>query len=227
MSSDCHRFKYVCPRERDRCTVPYHPALSLLCDAHVNVIKVVAEEWIKYLLKYATQREPTGYLKAHELPLQCALHSLDPIHRDVALGFIQVTPWSANEQTSYATDTPIFETSSIVSHIDSKPPHIRTMLVHNHGFGGDSRADWTEMYDSRPDVLVNSRSLLQYSFEDFWRLLKPLHVNEMKKNDCLDMDLFSLALQNQADNPGCEPASCFFPPMACKYKTAFVCALTT
>jgi hypothetical protein len=227
MRSDCLRFKYVCPRESDRFTIPYLPALSLLCDAHVNIIKVVAEEWIKYLLKCATKRGPTGYLKAHELPLQCALHSLDPIDREVALRFIQVTPWSANEQTLYATDTPIFETSSIVSHIDSKPPHLRTMLVHNHGFGGDSRADWTEMYESRPDVLVTSRSLLQYSFEDFWRLLKPLNVNEMKKIGCFDINLFSLALQHQADNPGCEPASCFCPLMACKYRTAFDSALNT
>jgi hypothetical protein len=180
-----------------------------------------------YLLQYATKREPPGYLKAHELPLQCALHSLDPIDRDVALRFIQVTPWSANEQTLYATDTPIFETSSIVSHIYSKPPHLRTMLVHHHGFAGDSRADWTEMYESRPDVLVNSKSLLQYSFEECWRLLKPLHVNEMKKIGCFDMNLFSFALQHQADNPGCEPASCFCPLMACKCKKAFVCALTT
>jgi predicted alpha/beta hydrolase family esterase len=77
----------------------------------VNIIKVVAEDWIKYLLKYATKREPAGYLKGHELPMQCALHSLDPIDREVALRFIQVTPWSANEQTICATDTPVFETS--------------------------------------------------------------------------------------------------------------------
>jgi hypothetical protein len=110
------------------------------------MIKSSRGRCVKYLLKYATKREPTGYLKAHEVPFQCALHSLDPIDRDVALQFIQGTPWSASGQTLYATEA-ILEASSIVSYIDHKPPHLRTLLVYKDGFGGDPRADWTEMYE--------------------------------------------------------------------------------
>jgi hypothetical protein len=47
----------------------------------------------------------------------------------------------------------------------------------------------------------------------------------MRKIDCLDMNLLSLALQHQADHPGCKPASHLCPLMTCQNRKKFVCAL--
>jgi hypothetical protein len=60
------RYRYTCYRECDRWTERYLPELALLLDAHVSIEKVVAEEWSSYLLKYATEPNPTSTLHLTE-----------------------------------------------------------------------------------------------------------------------------------------------------------------
>ncbi len=44
------RYVYYCPRECDRHVVPYHPRLLLYADAHVNLQRVVQEQWSFYMM---------------------------------------------------------------------------------------------------------------------------------------------------------------------------------
>ena len=55
-------WEYHRPREQDRWTVPYHPQMTLLWDAHICVLKVSDQQFSQYLLKYALKAEPAGRL---------------------------------------------------------------------------------------------------------------------------------------------------------------------
>ena len=46
----------------NRNIVPYHPVVSLLWNAHANLLRITAEAWSYYVLKYATKMEPCGFL---------------------------------------------------------------------------------------------------------------------------------------------------------------------
>ena len=208
MRPDALRWCYYCPRECDRMTTPYLPDLSLLCDAHCNIVKVVREEWIKYLLKYATKREPAGPLCADALPFaeHCFGH-LDPVDRDVALRFIETIPWSANEQTLEATGDSIFQTTRDIVYCETKPPTFRTMKTYTHQYG-DPRADCMTRYECRPDLSHRGVPFHQFTHNQYHRTVMAKHVNDLKKESAaFDMDVFNDALQFQQDNLGCATGS--------------------
>lgn len=180
MRKDCIRFAYFCRRECDRYTPAYHAALSLLCDAHVNVLRVIREEFVKYMLTYASKRNPSGCVLP-TLPFKDAFPNVEPLARDIALRLVQVTPWSANEETLFATNTSVFATSAVISRIDASPPHMRRMVCFAQHGQGNTRADSHSSYECRPDFVVNGCNIREMCYIQFWRVFKDIPVNDMKK----------------------------------------------
>ncbi|GET03473.1 AAA family ATPase [Rhizophagus clarus] len=60
------RYVYKCLTEADSWVVPYHPAILLLWDAHINVQYITDKGFTRYMTKYITKREPSHIFNIYE-----------------------------------------------------------------------------------------------------------------------------------------------------------------
>ncbi|GES90087.1 Pif1-like helicase domain-containing protein [Rhizophagus clarus] len=60
------RYIYKCLTEADSWVVPYHPAILLLWDAHINVQYITDKGFAHYMTKYITKREPSHIFNIYE-----------------------------------------------------------------------------------------------------------------------------------------------------------------
>jgi hypothetical protein len=151
------RYQYACYRECDRWTVAYLPDLALLLDAHVNVAKVVAEEWSFYLLKYATKPDPNGSL--HLTPpemLSLGFQNENVYSRAVAVRFATTQIYQPAQLALIAMDAPTFRTSRKIQYVNIMPPESRLKRIRSMQRYASPRADDQQAYEQRPTWTVDN-----------------------------------------------------------------------
>lgn len=183
MPRECgRRYCYYCPRECDRFTVPYLPDLALLFDAHVNLVKVVAEEWSAYLLKYAAKPPPAGvlHLSPQEL-FKLGFIDVDVHALAVATQFATTHVYQPAELALLATDTAVFRISRIVIFVDLRPPERRTHIVSERAAHARPRISSQQAYGDRPNKVHRNVSIANMVCVTFHRCIMTLSRSETKR----------------------------------------------
>jgi hypothetical protein len=84
--------------------------LGLLFDAHVNVVKIVDEEWSSYILKYSAKPPPTGDLDLRQEDiLALGMPNTNVWTAAVAHRFAVTSIYQPAELALIAADMPIFK----------------------------------------------------------------------------------------------------------------------
>lgn len=148
------RYKYRCPRQCDQRSVSMVPELGLLFDAHVNVVKVVDEEWSAYILKYSSKPPPSGDLDLRvEDVVNLGIRDSTVWKKAVAHRFAVTHVYQPAELALVATSTPIFHKSRTVSFVNINPLEERCKRADVFAYG-TPRAEDQMGYCQRPDSYV-------------------------------------------------------------------------
>jgi hypothetical protein len=164
------RYQYACFRKCDRWTVPFLPELALLLDAHVNVVKIVAEEWSNFLLKYATKPNPAGTLHLTEPEmLSLGLQNENVYSRAVATHFATTQIYQPAQLALISIDTPTFNTTRRIQYVDIMPPEARLKRLRTMQRYATPRADDQQAYGQRPTRTVDDVNMRAMICCDFHR----------------------------------------------------------
>ena len=180
---DCgRRFCYYCPRECDRSTVPYLPDLALLFDAHVNLVKVVAEEWSAYLLKYAAKSPPGGtlHLSPQEL-FVLGFATANAYSLAIATQFATTHVYQPAELALLACGIAVFRLSRVVAYVDLRPPERRTRITSDREFHSDPRLSSQQAYGERPNKVHRGVVIANMICVHFHRSIMTLSKSETKR----------------------------------------------
>ena len=129
---DTNRFEYFRMCEWDQNIVPYHPAVLLLWNGHMNLQRITDSAWSFYVLKYTTKCEPTGHLSLDpEVTAALGLQDLSPHQAQLAAAGVLSKPLSVAEAFLILAKIPIISSSVDVTYIDTKPPEQRTCRLYN------------------------------------------------------------------------------------------------
>ena len=174
------RYKYNCPRECDRYTVPWLPDLALLFDAHVNLVKIIRAEWSSYLLKYTTKPNPVGQLSLHEHELlQLGFENVDQYQRAVASRFATSTVYQPAQLALVAMDVPTFRLSRVIAFVDTRPPERRTLSTRTTNNNIRPKPDAQYGYEHRPRWLVRGQDLTHSPCHPFHRSVRIYTFNAL------------------------------------------------
>lgn len=112
----------------NRNVVPYHPAVALLWNAHTNLLRITAESWSFYVLKYATKMEPTGFLDIDVELAQKLCFNSDVSHEQLKLisATILTKPIAPPEAAHNMLQYSIIELSDSPHFVNTAPPSMRS-----------------------------------------------------------------------------------------------------
>lgn len=145
----CHRHVYNRFCEEDAWVVPYHPAVLLAWNAHMNLQAVTDAAWSYYLLKYAAKEQlPTNLVLDGKALAALGLDSIGKQQAALATAVVMSRPVCPCEAALITSGVPIVQCSDSVTYVDTRPPPLRTLFVKNDvAYGGKSTL---ATYVSRP-----------------------------------------------------------------------------
>lgn len=161
----------------NRNVVPYHPILALLWNAHSNILRITAEAWSFYVLKYATKMEPCGFL---DLDIQIAkqLHFTDSVSENqlkLITGLVLQRPISPTEAAFNSLQMPVIQFSDTCHFIGSAPPELRSRIVTK---ANGVCIPHVDIYCARPECMQH------LTFYDFFKTIiyrdKPLQGKTLR-----------------------------------------------
>lgn len=112
----------------NRNVVPYHPIVTTLWNAHSNLLRITAEAWSFYVLKYATKMEPTGFLNLDIQTAKRLMFSAEITDAQLKLisGMVLTKPIAPTEAAHNILQYPIIHFSDTCHFISSAPPSMRS-----------------------------------------------------------------------------------------------------
>ena len=117
-------------------TVAFLPELALLFDAHVNVAKIVDEDWSGYLMKYFNKPNPTGDLQLSTDDLfALGFSDVETYKLAVAQRFAITSMYQPAQLALVATDTQTFVLSRDIVFVNTQPPEDGNVRVNVGSFG--------------------------------------------------------------------------------------------
>ena len=152
---------YFRPTLEHQNVVPYHAAILLLWQAHMNIQKVTDTGLSYYLLKYAMKTEPIGKLRLEPTnTIGFGLNSIDPTKLKLISTYLLSKPTSPTELAITCLKISIIERSDEVTCIDSSPPSMRQIVISRFM---TPKLHPIDMYIARPIQLEN------FTFADYWK----------------------------------------------------------
>lgn len=203
------RYCYYCPRECDQYTVPYLPDLALLFDAHVNIVKIVAEEWSAYLLKYAAKAPPGGtlHLSPQEL-FELGFADADVYAQAAATQFATTFIYQPAELALLALSIPIFRLSRCVYFVDLRSPERRTRIANDNDHHSQPRLSSQQAYGDRPQKVHRGVNIANMICVDFHRSIVTLSKYQTSKLPGKFSKQKWLVAQNAWASPEVDPVLC-------------------
>lgn len=147
----------------NRNVVPYHPVVSLLWNAHANLLRITAEAWSFYVLKYATKMEPTGFLRLDTTLAEKLQFSnvASEAHLKLITGMVLQKPLAPTECAFAMLKYPVITFSNTCHFVNSSPPDLRARTVLR---AASVCVPPVEVYCARP------ASMVDVTFTDFYKL---------------------------------------------------------
>lgn len=129
--------------------VPYHPAVLLAWNAHMNLQAVTDAAWSYYLLKYAAKEQlPTSLVLDGKALAALGLDGIGKQQAALATAVVMSRTVCPCEAALITSGVPLVECSDSVTYVDTRPPPLRSMFVRdNVAYGGASAL---ATYVSRP-----------------------------------------------------------------------------
>lgn len=205
INPDTGRYAYYCPRQCDRMTVVYLPALLLFAGAHINVQLVREEEWSFYMLKYSMKPAAAGTItldarQAHAL----GFGAMTPVERAAALCILQTTPLSANEITLHVTNTDIVHNSMEVLYFPCQTPLRRTsvrLLVGRM----QVKISHEQLYCGRPHKSLPGCHMNDVSYIQYFSTFEIMSRATMCLCHDFDADAFAITDRGEHADSGLSP----------------------
>ena len=200
--------------------------LSLLINAHGNVVKVYNTNVSAYISKYVVKHEPAGYLDATKLPFEALFPNVDALVRDCALRLVHITPHSPNEVAVWACNIPSLSHSrGVIVYVECKPPKARLLTMFETLYA-EPRASWSIKYAYRPDVTVRLdgvvTSLSGMAFKAYWSAFESVHMESVKKHAAFDVSRHAAAQAHQEAHPEAQPNPALCPVQEPAYSERYV-----
>src|SRR5215216_4319983 len=109
------RYIYKCLTDADSWVIPYHPAILLLWNAHMNIQYITDRGFARYMVKYIIKREPSHIFNIQE--------------GDVLREHVIVRRLSSIELMFLLLGYQICNSSATVKFLTTDPPNLRTRVI--------------------------------------------------------------------------------------------------
>jgi len=109
------RYIYKCLTQADSWVVPYHPAILLLWDAHINIQYITDKGFARYISKYMVKTEPSHIFNIYE--------------NDLLRQHIIARRLGSMELMFLLLGHPICNSSANVQFLTTEPPPTRTRVI--------------------------------------------------------------------------------------------------
>ena len=129
-----HKWLYYRPSSLHQNVIPYHAAILMLWQGHMNIQRIGNNGLSYYLLKYAMKTKPFGCINLNfNDAKRLRLDNLDPLKLKMISAYILSKPTSPIEVAITCLQIPTIQRSEAVHYIDWSPPSLHQRYVHQHG----------------------------------------------------------------------------------------------
>ena len=152
--------------DADQWVVPYHPAVLLAWQAHMNIQAVTATAWSFYVLKYAAKMQlPSNISLAAEALHTLGLEGISEQQARLASAVVLSRPVCPCEAAHILSGEHIITHTVDVTYIDTRPPSMRSFKVVRRGHANQYGVSLSALatYCARPYTEeCEDLTLLQY-----------------------------------------------------------------